>query len=87
MKDVYMVSIDNPSVSSADKAGSSVQVSVTVGNRSDQEPFNNGVKITVSVTNSQGIQTDKFTEKTAAIGTLSLIVSIYGFRRMLTVQP
>ncbi|MDR0604563.1 MAG: T9SS type A sorting domain-containing protein, partial [Bacteroidales bacterium] len=70
-KDLEIVSIDNPLSSSADNAGSSVQVIATVGNRSDLYPFNSGVSITVWVRNSQGVQTDRFTETTGAIGTLS----------------
>jgi hypothetical protein len=72
-KDLYIVSIDNPSSSSTDKVGSSIQVRATVQNRSDHDPFNNGVNITVLVTNSQGVQTAKLAETTGAIGTLATL--------------
>jgi hypothetical protein len=61
MKDLYIVSIDNPS-SGTDHAGSLVQVTVTLNNRSDYKEFTNA-NITVSITNSQGIETTSFTEK------------------------
>jgi hypothetical protein len=64
-KDLSLESIDNPS-SSIDNVGSSIQVRATLRNRSDLIPCAS-LDITFVVTNSQGIETDKFTEKTGAI--------------------
>jgi hypothetical protein len=66
-KDLYVLSIDNPLLSSIDKAGNAVQVSATLGNRDDLNSYGN-LNITVLVTNSQGMQTDKITETTGIIG-------------------
>jgi hypothetical protein len=66
-KDLYVLSIDNPLSSSIDKAGNSVQVRATLGNRSDLNTFTD-LNITVLVENSQGVLIDKFTETTGMIG-------------------
>jgi hypothetical protein len=66
VKDLYLIKIDNPS-SSVDRTGSSVQVQATLGNRDDLNYYT-GLNITVVVTNSQGVQMDKFTELTGRIG-------------------
>jgi hypothetical protein len=70
-KDLYVISIGNPS-SSVDKAGSSIQVRATIGNHSDLNTFA-GLRITVLVTNSQGIEMAKFTEMTGTVGTLATV--------------
>jgi hypothetical protein len=60
MKDLYIASIDNlPTVK--DSIGNTIPVAATLVNRSDYDDFRN-VEITVSVTNSQGNQTETFTE-------------------------
>jgi hypothetical protein len=82
-KDLYIVSIDNPSLSSIDRVGSSIQARATLQNRSDHDPFNNGVNITVLVRNSQGVQTAKITETTGAIGTLATVT--HNFSNVYTV--
>jgi hypothetical protein len=69
MKDLYMLSIDNPS-SGKDTIGSSIQLRASLHNRSDHETYA-GLNITVVVENSQGEQTAKFTDMTGAIGALS----------------
>ncbi|MDR0605174.1 MAG: T9SS type A sorting domain-containing protein [Bacteroidales bacterium] len=69
MKDLYLVSIDNPSSATTDKVGESIQVKVTLSNRYDLRGFSN-TDITVLVTNSQGVQMAKFTE-TKDIGILA----------------
>jgi hypothetical protein len=68
MKDLYIVSVGDFS-SSIDNAGSSIQLMATLKNRSDHETFP-ALNITAVVTNSQGVETEKFTETTGAIGTL-----------------
>jgi hypothetical protein len=70
-RDLYIVNIDNPS-SAKDNIGSSIQVRATIGNHSNLIPFA-GLNITFVVTNSQGIQEDKFTEITSAIGTSATV--------------
>jgi hypothetical protein len=63
VKDLYIVSIDNPAGSGqADNVGSSVQVIATIVNRSDGDIFDD-LPLTYRVTNSQGIETATFTEK------------------------
>jgi hypothetical protein len=69
MTDLYMASIDDFS-SSIDNVGSSIQVRAILKNRSDYETFP-GLNITAVVTNSQGVETVKFTETTRAIGILA----------------
>jgi hypothetical protein len=69
--DLYMVSVENPS-SAVDLIGSSIQPSASLHNRSDHETFA-GVNITVVVENSQGVETERFTEMTGLIGTLSTV--------------
>jgi hypothetical protein len=59
-KDLYIVNIDNPS-SSIDHAGSPVQVRATLRNRSDMHDFTR-TNVTVSITNSRGVQMETFTE-------------------------
>jgi hypothetical protein len=81
-KDLYIVSIDNPLLSSIDKVGSSVQVNTTIGNRSDLSPFA-GLNITVLIENSQGIEMERFTEQTGTIG-MSATAS-HNFSRSYTV--
>jgi hypothetical protein len=80
-KDLYMVSIDNPTATT-DNAGSSVQVSATVGNHDDLQDYS-GLNITFLVENSQGEQTDKFTEMTGTIGKSS--TASHTFSRSYTV--
>jgi hypothetical protein len=60
MKDLYIVSIDNLSTVK-DTIGNTIPVAATLINRSDYEDFRN-VEIAVSVTNSQSVQTETFTE-------------------------
>jgi hypothetical protein len=60
MKDLYMVAIDNPSAGK-DTIGKTVHVTTTLSNRSDYDEFTDA-KITVVVTNSQGVETARFTE-------------------------
>jgi hypothetical protein len=68
LEDLYMVSIDNPSdINNKDNVGEPIYVRATVGNHSDRNPFT-GLRITVQVENSQGIQTETFTEITGSIG-------------------
>ncbi|MDR2407845.1 MAG: right-handed parallel beta-helix repeat-containing protein [Bacteroidales bacterium] len=81
-KDLYIVRIDNPTTGQ-DRVGDIIQVRTTLQNRSDLDPFNSGVNITVFVTNSQGTQTDKFTERTGVIGTLATVS--YDFTQSYTV--
>jgi uncharacterized repeat protein (TIGR01451 family) len=71
-KDYYMVNIDNPLASSVERAGSSVQVKATLRNRSDYYDLS-GLNITVLVENSQGEQTEKFTEIIGYVGRLETI--------------
>ncbi|MDR2408902.1 MAG: T9SS type A sorting domain-containing protein, partial [Bacteroidales bacterium] len=81
-KDLGIISIDNLT-SSVDRAGSSIQLRAVLRNRSDHEPFNDGVKITVLVENSQGIETAKFSETTGTIGTVTTVS--YNFTNSYTV--
>jgi hypothetical protein len=80
-KDLYMVSIDNPSAS-VDRIGSAVQVQATLGNHDDLNYYT-GLNITVVVTNSQGVQMDKFTEMTGRIDMSS--TASHSFSRSYTV--
>ncbi|MDR2410315.1 MAG: right-handed parallel beta-helix repeat-containing protein [Bacteroidales bacterium] len=68
MKDLHIVSIDNPSTEK-DNTGESIYVATTLSNRSDHETFTNA-NITVLITNSLGIETERFTE-TKTIGILA----------------
>jgi hypothetical protein len=61
VKDLRIVSIDNPTTGTIDNIGSSIQVMATFNNRSDGDIFNN-ISVTYSVRNSQGIQTETSTE-------------------------
>ncbi|MDR0604126.1 MAG: T9SS type A sorting domain-containing protein [Bacteroidales bacterium] len=70
-KDLQIVSIDNLT-DSDDKAESSVQLRVSLHNRSDYYLYND-VRINVLVENSQGIATTKFDEIIGSIGTLSTV--------------
>jgi hypothetical protein len=70
-KDLYIVSIDNPSGVS-DAVGASIQVTATLNNRSDGDVFSNS-NITVLVENSKGEQTEVFTETLPTIGTLATV--------------
>jgi hypothetical protein len=70
MKDLYVVSIDNPS-SAADNIGSSILVRTTLRNRSDVSDFQNA-RIAVQVRNSQGVETASFAE-TRTIGALATV--------------
>jgi hypothetical protein len=72
VKDLYIVSVDNPPAGK-DRVGDAIQVKATLHNRSDHDNFNNGVNITVLVTNSQRTETARFTEVTGAIGTLATV--------------
>jgi hypothetical protein len=68
LEDFYVASIDNPSVAGGrDNVREAIYVKATVGNHSDMNP-STGLDITVSVRNSQGQQTDSFSEKTGAVG-------------------
>jgi hypothetical protein len=80
-KDLYMVKINNLSAS-ADRTGSLVQVQATLGNHDDLNYYT-GLNITVVVTNSQGGQTEKFTEMTAKIGMSS--TATHSFSRSYTI--
>jgi hypothetical protein len=60
VKDLWIISIDNPAETS-DDVGSSIQVRVTLNNRSDGDIFNS-LPVTYSITNSQGVQTTTSTE-------------------------
>jgi hypothetical protein len=82
MKDLYIASIDNPS-SGTDVRGSDIQVTVTLRNRSDRDDFTN-VRITVLVENSQGEQTETFTETVDKVDYL-LGTKTYTFTRPYTV--
>jgi hypothetical protein len=68
MKDLYIVSIDNPSTEK-DNTGESIYVATTLSNRSDYEIFTDA-DITVLITNSQGEEMERFTE-TKTIGILA----------------
>jgi hypothetical protein len=81
LEDVYMVSIDH-FLSSTDNIGNSIQVRATVGNHSDMNSHPS-LNITVLVTNSQGVQTETFTETTGTIGTVS--TASYTFTQSYTV--
>jgi hypothetical protein len=72
MKDLSIVKIDNPSTGN-DRIGDVIQVSTTLYNRSDHDPFNSGVNITVLVENSQRTETARFTETTGAINISSTV--------------
>ncbi|MDR1459870.1 MAG: T9SS type A sorting domain-containing protein, partial [Bacteroidales bacterium] len=61
VKDLRIVSIDNPTTGTIDNIGSSIQVRAMLNNRSDGDIFNS-LPVTYSVTNSQGIQTESSTE-------------------------
>jgi hypothetical protein len=61
VKDLRIVSIDNPTSGTIDDVGSSIQVRATLNNRSDGDIFNS-LPVTYSVTNSQGVQTASSTE-------------------------
>jgi hypothetical protein len=60
IKDLYIVSIDNPSGVN-DAVGSSIQVTTTLNNRSDGDVFTD-IPINVRITNSQGIEQETFME-------------------------
>jgi hypothetical protein len=68
IKDLSIVSIDNLDTGK-DTIGKAIQVTATLHNRNNLEAFTNA-RITVLVTNSQGIQTDTFTE-TKTVGILA----------------
>ncbi|MDR1459302.1 MAG: T9SS type A sorting domain-containing protein, partial [Bacteroidales bacterium] len=61
VKDLRVVSIDNPTTGTIDNIGSSIQVIATFNNRSDGDIFNS-LPVTYSVRNSQGVQTASSTE-------------------------
>jgi hypothetical protein len=83
LEDFYMVSIDNPSSAEVrDNTGEAVHVKATAGNHSDMNP-SAGLDITVSVKNSQGQQTETFTEKTGTLGILTTVR--HAFTRAYTV--
>ncbi|MDR0604311.1 MAG: right-handed parallel beta-helix repeat-containing protein [Bacteroidales bacterium] len=69
MKDLYIVSIDNPTTGN-DTIEKTVYVTASVRNRDDLSEFTNA-KISVLIRNSQGIQTETFTETISKIGILS----------------
>jgi hypothetical protein len=70
-----IVSIDNPATGK-DKIEREIYVTASLYNHSNFESFA-GVNISVLVTNSQGVQTETFTEQTNAIGTLATISHIF----------
>jgi hypothetical protein len=82
MKDLYIANIDNPSTGT-DISGSAIQATVTLRNRSDKDDFTN-VRITVLVENSQGEQTETFTETVDRVDYL-LGTKTYTFTRSYTV--
>jgi hypothetical protein len=71
MKDLYIVSIDNPS-GTTDAIGATVNVTATLHNRADNELFN-ASNLTVLVEDSKGVQTASFTETLPSIGTLATL--------------
>jgi Fe-S cluster biogenesis protein NfuA len=71
MKDLYMVSIDNPSVGE-DKIGEAIQVKATLRNRSDIDNFPS-LNMTVVVENSERIEIARFSEPTGTIGILATV--------------
>jgi hypothetical protein len=81
-KDLYIANIDNPSTGT-DISGSAIQATVTLRNRSDRDDFTN-VRITVLVENSQGEQTETFTETVDKID-YPLGTKTYTFTRSYTV--
>jgi hypothetical protein len=70
MKDLYMVSIDNPS-GTVDNVESSIQARATLHNRSDVSDFQSA-NINVQVRNSQGVEITSFAE-TITIGALATV--------------
>ncbi|MDR1459722.1 MAG: T9SS type A sorting domain-containing protein, partial [Bacteroidales bacterium] len=72
VKDLRIVSIDNPTTGTIDNIGSSIQVRATINNRSDGDIFNS-VVIGFVVTNSQGIQTASGRETLPAIGSSATV--------------
>jgi hypothetical protein len=62
IKDLRIISIDNPSVTvTKDAVGSSIPVTVTLNNRSDGDIFTD-IPVNVRITNSQGIEQEAFME-------------------------
>jgi hypothetical protein len=81
INDLEMLSIDSPS-SEKDTVGKAIQVTASIYNHSDYTDFTD-VNITVVVENSQGEQTDNFTEKKGRISLLS--TASHTFTRSCTV--
>jgi hypothetical protein len=71
IKDLYIVSIDNPSGAS-DAIGATINATATLHNRADNDLFSNST-ISVLVENSRGEQMETFTENLPTIGTLATI--------------
>jgi hypothetical protein len=62
IKDLRIISIDNPSATETkDAVGSSIQVTATLNNRSDGDIFTD-IPVNVRITNSQGIEQETFME-------------------------
>jgi hypothetical protein len=62
IKDLRVISIDNPSVTvTKDAVGSSIPVMVTLNNRSDGDVFTD-IPVNVRITNSQGVEQETFME-------------------------
>jgi hypothetical protein len=71
IKDLRVISIDNPS-SAKDVAGSSVQVTATLNNRSDGYIFTD-IPVSVRITNSQGVQQGAIITDNVTIGTSATV--------------
>ncbi len=82
MKDVYLVSIDNPFPSVVDRAGEAINVGVTLRNRSDVYDFSN-VRISVLIEDSKGNKRANFTETGPTVRILS--TENYTFKNSYTV--
>jgi hypothetical protein len=81
IKDLSLVKIDYPSTTT-DNISSFIQAGVTLKNRSNLDVFPNA-DVTVVVKNSQGVQTETFTETTGTIGLLA--TESYTFTQSYTV--
>jgi hypothetical protein len=71
IKDLYIVSIDNP-LGVSDAIGTTINATATLHNRADNDLFSSS-NITVLVEDSKGLQTESFTENLPIIGTSATV--------------